>query len=78
MNNHTYDHIINLNIFVNLLIFNLGVNDSVALVESDVGITMSNGTDIAFEAATIVLTKNSLLDILVLFDLSRATFSIIK
>eukprot|EP01114_Cavostelium_apophysatum_P009526 TRINITY_DN2267_c0_g1_i1.p1 TRINITY_DN2267_c0_g1~~TRINITY_DN2267_c0_g1_i1.p1 ORF type:complete len:730 (-),score=203.81 TRINITY_DN2267_c0_g1_i1:66-2255(-) len=55
-----------------------GVNDAAALTQADVGVAISEGTDVAIEAADIVLTKNSLVDLLIIFDLSHSTFNHIK
>eukprot|EP00027_Filamoeba_sp_ATCC50430_P015976 CAMPEP_0168574166 /NCGR_PEP_ID=MMETSP0413-20121227/18929_1 /TAXON_ID=136452 /ORGANISM="Filamoeba nolandi, Strain NC-AS-23-1" /LENGTH=681 /DNA_ID=CAMNT_0008607477 /DNA_START=237 /DNA_END=2279 /DNA_ORIENTATION=- len=55
-----------------------GVNDSAALVQSDVGIAVTNSTDVALEAASVVMLKHNLSDLLILFDVSRVTFRQIK
>ncbi|KAK3674605.1 hypothetical protein LTR78_005691 [Recurvomyces mirabilis] len=49
-----------------------GTNDAVALALADIGVHMSNGSEIAQTAADVVLLRPSLIGLLVLLDLSHA------
>ena len=55
-----------------------GINDSPALANSDIGVSVRSGTDIAMDSSDVILTKNDLNSILKLINISKKTVRNIK
>ena len=55
-----------------------GINDSPALANADIGISVNSGTDIAMDSSNVILMKNDLYKILDLINISKHTIKNIK
>ena len=55
-----------------------GINDSPALANSDIGVSVKSGTDIAMDSSDVILTKNDLNTIFKLINISEKTVRNIK
>ena len=55
-----------------------GINDSPALTNADIGVSVKSGTDIAMDSSDVILTKNDLDSILKLITISEKTVRNIK
>ncbi len=55
-----------------------GINDAPSLASSDIGLSLSSGTDIAADSADVILTNDDLSDIIKLFKIGKKTLKIIK
>ena len=55
-----------------------GINDSISLVNADIGVSISTGTDIAIDSAQVVIMSDNIEKILDLLDISRKTIRNIK
>ena len=55
-----------------------GINDSIALSKSDVGVAIATGTNVAANSSDLVLAKHNLMDVVNAINLGKMTFRIIK
>ena len=55
-----------------------GINDAPALSQSDLGIAMGNGTDVAIGSSDIILMTNDLRSVLTAINLSNRIMIAIK
>jgi len=55
-----------------------GINDSPALANADIGVSVNSGTDIAMDSSDVILTKNDLISITNLLTISKKTVRNIK
>mgnify|MGYP003295367135 CR=1 FL=1 len=55
-----------------------GINDSPALANSDIGVSVKSGTDIAMDSSDVILMKNDLKSVIKLREISKNTVKIIK
>ncbi len=55
-----------------------GINDSPALANADIGVSVKDGTDIAMDSADVILTNNDMNSLISLIQISKRTIKIIK
>lgn len=55
-----------------------GINDSPALANSDIGVSVNSGTDIAMDSSNVILTNSNLSSIVKLINISKKTIRNIK
>lgn len=62
----------------NVMMCGDGINDSPALANADIGVSVNSGTDIAMDSSDVILTKNDLYSIINLMNISKKTIRNIK
>ena len=55
-----------------------GINDSPALANADIGVSIKSGTDIAMDSSDVILTNNDLESIIKLMKISKRTIKNVK
>lgn len=62
----------------NVMMCGDGINDSPALANADIGVSVNTGTDIAMDSSDVILTRNDLSSIMNLITISKKTIKNIK
>ena len=62
----------------NVMMCGDGINDSPALANADIGVSVNTGTDIAMDSSDVILTRNDLSSITNLITISKKTIRNIK
>jgi Cu+-exporting ATPase len=55
-----------------------GINDAAAIMQSDVGIAIGSGTDVALEAGKVILLRDDLYSVVTAIEISKKTVGKIK
>ena len=62
----------------NVMMIGDGINDAAALVNATVGLSIHSGTDIASDAADVILMNDNMSHILDFIDISKRSYRIMK
>lgn len=62
----------------NVMMCGDGINDSPALANANIGVSVTSGTDVAMDSSDVILTRNDLYSIINLINISKKTIRNIK